>query len=60
MRAPLKRIRVLVVDDSALARRAIQDALAQDAGIEVVGLAADAYEAREQIIALEPAVVFKG
>ena len=38
MRAPQKRIRVLVVDDSALARRAIQDALAQDAGIEVVGL----------------------
>jgi two-component system chemotaxis response regulator CheB len=57
MRAPLKRIRVLVVDDSALARRAIQDALAQDAGIEVVGLAADAYEAREQIIALEPDVL---
>jgi two-component system chemotaxis response regulator CheB len=57
MRAPLKPIRVLVVDDSALARRAIQDALAQDAGIEVVGLAADAYEAREQIIALEPDVL---
>jgi two-component system chemotaxis response regulator CheB len=57
MRAPLKRIRVHVVDDSALARRAIQDALAQDAGIEVVGLAADAYEAREQIIALEPDVL---
>lgn len=57
MRAPQKRIRVLVVDDSALARRAIQDALAKDAGIEVVGLAADAYEAREQIIALEPDVL---
>ncbi len=55
---PLKqRIRVLVVDDSALARRAIQEALAADAGIEVVGLAADAYEAREQILTLEPDVL---
>jgi len=50
-------IRVLVVDDSALARRAIQDALAFDSGIEVVGLAADAYQAREQILALEPDVI---
>lgn len=57
MRPQTQRIRVLVVDDSALARRAIQDALAQDAGIEVVGLAADAYEAREQIIALAPDVL---
>ncbi|MBL9172933.1 MAG: chemotaxis response regulator protein-glutamate methylesterase [Verrucomicrobiales bacterium] len=54
---PTKRIRVLVVDDSALARRAIRDALGQDAGIEVVGVAADAYEAREKILELQPDVV---
>ncbi len=50
-------IRVLIVDDSALARRAIADALALDPLIEVVGMAADAYQAREQILALEPDVI---
>lgn len=57
MNTPPKRIRVLVVDDSALARRAIQDALARDAALEVVGVAADAYEARDKILALAPDVV---
>ncbi|MBX3734925.1 MAG: chemotaxis response regulator protein-glutamate methylesterase [Verrucomicrobiae bacterium] len=52
-----RRIRVLVVDDSALARRAIRAALGQDAGIEVVGVAADAYVAREKILSLEPDVL---
>lgn len=56
MSAP-RKIRVLVVDDSALARRAIRDALEQDPGIEVVGVAADAYEAREKILELEPDVL---
>jgi two-component system, chemotaxis family, protein-glutamate methylesterase/glutaminase len=50
-------IRVLVVDDSALARRAIADALAHDPQIEVVGFAEDAYRAREQILELSPDVV---
>ena len=52
-----RRIRVLVVDDSALARRAIRDALEQDPGIEVVGVAGDAYIAREKILALDPDVI---
>lgn len=52
-----KKIRVLVVDDSALARRAITDALSQDPEIEVVGGAADAYIAREKILELEPDVI---
>jgi two-component system chemotaxis response regulator CheB len=50
-------IRVLVVDDSALARRAITDALTVDPGIEVIGTAEDAYRARELILALQPDVV---
>ncbi len=50
-------IRVLIVDDSALARRAIADALALDASIAVVGMAADPYEAREKILKLEPDVI---
>jgi two-component system, chemotaxis family, protein-glutamate methylesterase/glutaminase len=52
-----RRIRVLVVDDSALARRAISDALTVDPSIEVIGTAEDAYRAREQILALQPDVV---
>jgi two-component system chemotaxis response regulator CheB len=52
-----RRIRVLVVDDSALARRAICDALATDPGLEVVGTAADAYIARDRILELQPDVV---
>jgi two-component system chemotaxis response regulator CheB len=52
-----KKVRVLVVDDSALARRAITDALARDPEIEVVGGAADPYIAREKILKLEPDVI---
>jgi len=36
-------IRVLVVDDSAVVRRVLSDALSTGAGIEVVGTAADPY-----------------
>ena len=52
-----RKIRVLIVDDSALARRAISEALARDPEIEVVGAASDAYVARDQILALQPDVV---
>ena len=52
-----KKIRVLVVDDSALARRAISDAISRDPGLEVCGLAADPYEAREKILELHPDVI---
>jgi ABC-type phosphonate transport system ATPase subunit len=57
MSITLPRVRVLIVDDSALARRAILEALSTDPTIEVVGMAADAYQAREQILALEPEVL---
>jgi two-component system chemotaxis response regulator CheB len=52
-----RRIRVLVVDDSALVRKAITDALADDPEIEVVGTACDAYVAREKIERLNPDVL---
>lgn len=52
-----RKIRVLVVDDSAVARRAIRDALAQDSEIEVVDVACDAYVAREKILKLQPDVI---
>ena len=54
---PPKKVRVLVVDDSALARRAITDALKRDPEIEVVGGAVDPYQAREMIMDLEPDVI---
>ncbi|MBN9694075.1 MAG: chemotaxis response regulator protein-glutamate methylesterase [Verrucomicrobia bacterium] len=55
--SPSHKIRVLVVDDSAVARRSIMEALSHDPELEVVGSACDAYDAREKILALEPHVV---
>jgi len=52
-----KRIRTLVVDDSALVRRIVQESLADEPDIEVVGTAADPYEARDRILELQPDVV---
>jgi two-component system chemotaxis response regulator CheB len=52
-----QKIRVLIVDDSAVARRAIRDALSQDPEIEVVDTACDAYVAREKILKLDPDVI---
>jgi two-component system chemotaxis response regulator CheB len=54
---PKQRIKVLVVDDSALVRKALTDALSQDPEIEVVGSACDPYVAREKIVALDPDVL---
>jgi two-component system chemotaxis response regulator CheB len=52
-----RKIRVLIVDDSAVARRAISEALRQDPEIEVVDTACDAYVAREKILKLDPDVI---
>lgn len=50
-------IKVLVVDDSALARTLVTRALQSDPGIEVVGAASDAYEARDLLVRLRPDVL---
>lgn len=50
-------VKVLVVDDSALMRELLTELLASDAGIRVVGTAADPFVARERIKALEPDVL---
>lgn len=55
--AGIKPIRVLVVDDSSLVRDILTKGLAQDPGLEVVGQAADPYEARDKILNLKPDVV---
>jgi two-component system, chemotaxis family, protein-glutamate methylesterase/glutaminase len=52
-----RRIRVLIVDDSALVRRILSELLAADREIEVVGTASDAYMAREKIKQLNPDVL---
>ena len=52
-----RRIRTLVVDDSAVVRRIVRDSLAGEPDIEVVGTAADPYEARDRILELGPDVV---
>jgi len=52
-----ERIRVLVVDDSALMRKLIPAVLARDASIEVVGTAMDGAFALKKIEELKPDVV---
>jgi len=52
-----ERIRVLVCDDSAFARKVLRDVLARDPGIEVVGAARDGLDALEKIAALRPDVI---
>ncbi len=54
---PNGRIRVLVVDDSALMRQFISDILRTDARLEVCGVARDGRDALEQIKVLNPDVV---
>jgi two-component system, chemotaxis family, protein-glutamate methylesterase/glutaminase len=52
-----QKIRVLIVDDSAIVRRILSEALSAEADIEVVGTAPDPYVARDKILALSPDVV---
>jgi two-component system, chemotaxis family, protein-glutamate methylesterase/glutaminase len=54
---PTQKIRVLIVDDSAVVRKLVSDALAADPEIEVVGTAIDPYLARDKIVQLKPDVL---
>lgn len=51
------KIRVLVVDDSAFARKVMREVLSRNHGIEVVGTARDGLEALERVTELRPDVV---
>lgn len=53
----MKKIRVLIVDDSALVRKIMTKMLGSDPAIEVVGTAQDPYVAREKIKQLNPHVL---
>jgi two-component system chemotaxis response regulator CheB len=51
------KIKVLIVDDSRMIRDVLKDILAAQPDIEVVGAAADAFEARDMIRTLNPDVI---
>ena len=53
----MKKIKVLVVDDSALVRNILAQGLARDPAIEVVGTASDPFQARDKIVQLKPHVL---
>jgi two-component system chemotaxis response regulator CheB len=52
-----RTIKVLVVDDSAMVREILRERLSLESGIEVVGTAFDAYDARDKIVKLHPDVM---
>ncbi len=51
------KIKVLIVDDSAIVRNLLYKAMADEPDLEVVGQARDAFEARELLLELGPDVV---
>lgn len=50
-------IKVLIVDDSATAREILKTALSKDKNIEIIGMAPDAFVARDMIVNLRPDVI---
>jgi two-component system chemotaxis response regulator CheB len=57
VRPGARRVRVLVVDDSAVVRNVFSQELARDPAIEVVGAAPDPYVARDLLLEKEPDVI---
>lgn len=53
----MKKVKVLIVDDSALVRQVLTEMLTGDPLIEVVGTANDPYDAREKVKQLKPDVL---
>ncbi len=53
----MKKIRVLVIDDSALVRNILAEGLNRSPRIEVVGTAPDPFIARDKIVQLQPDVL---
>jgi two-component system, chemotaxis family, protein-glutamate methylesterase/glutaminase len=54
---PARKIRVLIVDDSAIVRKILSEAVSAESDMEVVGTAPDPYVARDKILALNPDVL---
>jgi len=53
----LKKIKVLIVDDSAIVRKIFSEELSKYPDIDVVGSAPDPFVARDKIVALNPDVI---
>lgn len=53
----MRKIKVLIVDDSLLYREVLAKGLATDIGIEVVAKAVDPFDARDKIIQFQPDVM---
>ncbi len=53
----MNKIKVLIVDDSALVRQILTEILSSDSTIEIVGVAQDPLIAREKIKSLKPDVI---
>ena len=51
------KVRVLIIDDSAIVREVLRRQLSLDPCLDVVGTAKDPYDARNKILELEPDVV---
>ena len=51
------RIKVLIVDDSAVVRKIFSETLSREEDIEVVGTAPDPFAARDKIVQLKPDVI---
>jgi chemotaxis receptor (MCP) glutamine deamidase CheD/CheY-like chemotaxis protein len=52
-----RKLRILIVDDSATVRKLLRKAIESDPHMEVVGEAQDAYEARDKVISADPDVL---
>lgn len=52
-----RKIKVLIVDDSALVRKILQEEISKEADLEVAGTAPDPFIARDKIVSLRPDVV---
>lgn len=57
MLATAQKIKVLIVDDSAVVRQVLTSQLSQDPDIEIVGTAPDPFIARDKILALQPDIL---
>jgi two-component system chemotaxis response regulator CheB len=53
----IRKTRVLIVDDSAIVRKILSEALSAEPDIEVVGTAPDPFIARDKILSLKPDVL---
>jgi len=57
MQPLMRRIKVLIVDDSAIVRKILSETISSEPDMEVVGTAPDPYVARDKILALHPDVL---